>query len=55
MKKYENRISEISQSGKEKDAICSEFSCVSGGSLTKKNGATSCHNDLWVPEEIKND
>jgi hypothetical protein len=36
MKTYESRISEISQSGKEKDAICSESSSVSGGSLTEK-------------------
>jgi hypothetical protein len=36
MKNYESRISEISQSGKEKDAICSESSSVSGRSLTKK-------------------
>jgi hypothetical protein len=36
MKNYENRISEISQSGKEKDAICSESSSVSGRNLTKK-------------------
>ena len=36
MKNYESWISEISQSGKEKDAICSESSSVSGGGLTKK-------------------
>jgi hypothetical protein len=36
MKSYESWISEISLSGKEKDAICSESSSVSGGSLTKK-------------------
>jgi hypothetical protein len=36
MKNYESWISEISQSRKEKDAICSESSSVSGGSLTKK-------------------
>jgi hypothetical protein len=36
MKNFESRISEISQSGKEEDAICSESSSVSGGSLTKK-------------------
>jgi hypothetical protein len=36
MKNYESRISEISLSRKEKDAICSESSSVSGGSLTKK-------------------
>jgi hypothetical protein len=36
MKNYERRISEISQSRKEKDAICSESSSVSGGGLTKK-------------------
>ncbi len=36
MKNYESRISEISPSGKEKDAIYSESSSVSGGSLTKK-------------------
>jgi hypothetical protein len=36
MKNYESRISEISQSGKEKDAICSNSSSVIGGSLTKK-------------------
>jgi hypothetical protein len=45
MKNYESRISEISQSRKEKDAICSESSSVSGGSLTKNIGI-SCHNDL---------
>jgi hypothetical protein len=36
MKNYESQICEISQSGKEKDAICSESSSVSGISLTKK-------------------
>jgi hypothetical protein len=36
MKNYESRINEKSQSGKEMDAICSESSSVSGGSLTKK-------------------
>jgi hypothetical protein len=36
MKNYESRISERSLSGKEKDAICSESSSVSGRSLTKK-------------------
>jgi hypothetical protein len=36
MKNYESWISEISQIRKEKDAICSESSSVSGESLTKK-------------------
>ncbi len=36
MKNYESRISEISLSRKEKDAIRSESSSVSCGSLTKK-------------------
>jgi hypothetical protein len=35
MKNYKSRICEISQSGKEKDAICSESSSVSDKSLTK--------------------
>jgi hypothetical protein len=36
MKNCESWISEISQSRKEKDAICSESSSVSGRSLKKK-------------------